>query len=177
MTGMPFIDHLRSTDPPWVQLVVLKEEQEFDFEDLRTQLPGYVIKVADGTECKNRSDLFSEFARLLEFPAYFGRNWDALDECITDLEWMPGLGYVLIVKNADRLLSEETHGNYGIFIRTMKKAGEEWSTPQTGEWARPGVAFHLLLTVSESKRNKRADWTIPEIPHEFLDVDGGGLTI
>ncbi len=176
MTGMPFIDHIRSTDPPWVQLLILKEGQEFDFEDLRIQFPEYVVKVVDGSDCKNRSDLFIEFYRLFEFPAYFGRNWDALDECITDLEWMPGEGYVLVVKNADRLLSEETQDDYDIFIRTLKKSGEEWSTPQVGEWARPGIPFHVLLTVSESKRKIRGDWNIPEIHHEISDT-GGGLII
>lgn len=177
MTGMPFIEHLRSTDPPWVQMLILKQGQEFAFEHLQIQLPGYIVKVADGSDCKNRSDLFTQLARLLEFPAYFGRNWDALDECITDLEWMPGRGYVLIVKNADRLLSEETQDIYDIFIRIMKKAGEEWSTPQAGEWARSGIPFHVLLTVSKSEKDTRANWNVPEIQHDLRDTDDGGSAV
>ena len=158
MTGMPIIDHLRFVDPPWVQLLVLKKRQDFDFRSLQNQLSEFVIKVIDGSKCKRRSDLFSELAHLFEFPSYFGYNWDALDECITDLEWMPGRGYVLFIKNADQLLSEDVQDSYAIFIGIMKKAGEEWSIPQGGEWARPAVPFHVVLIVSDRKRNTREDW-------------------
>jgi RNAse (barnase) inhibitor barstar len=163
MTAMSIIDHLRSVDPPWVQLLVLKKGQDFDFKSLQDQLSEFVIKVIDGNKGKSRSDLFSELTNCFEFPSYFGRNWDALDECITDLEWMPGKGYILLLKNADQLLSEDAKESYAIFIDIMKKAGEEWSIPQVGEWSRPATPFHVLLTVSDRKRNTREDWTLREI--------------
>src|SRR5690554_1403318 len=47
---------------------------------------------------ENKSDLLRVVATALKFPDYFGMNWDALDECLVDLEWMPSSsGYVLIV--------------------------------------------------------------------------------
>jgi RNAse (barnase) inhibitor barstar len=177
MTGMSIINHFQSVDPPWAQLLVLKKGQDFDFKSLQDQLSEFVIKVIDGSTCKNRSDLFSNLASLFEFPSYFGRNWDALDECITDLEWMPGRGYILLLKNADQLLSEDARESYATFIGIMKKAGEEWSIPQVGEWSRQATPFHVLLAVSDSKRNMRTDWALPEISLENPGIDRNGVIL
>ncbi len=35
----------------------------------------------------------------MSFPAYYGQNWDAFEECVTDLSWIPAKGYVLIYDN------------------------------------------------------------------------------
>jgi hypothetical protein len=43
--------------------------------------------------------LLATLATQLKFPDYFGGNWDALEECIGDLSWLP-IGPV-IVKHAD----------------------------------------------------------------------------
>ena len=60
MTGMPTIDHLKSVDPPWVQLLVLKKGEDFDLKSLQNQLSEFALEVIDGSKCKSRSDLFSE---------------------------------------------------------------------------------------------------------------------
>lgn len=43
-------------------------------------------------------DLFASMARALEFPAWFGANWDALEDCLGDLSWRPGEGHVLVFR-------------------------------------------------------------------------------
>ncbi len=35
-----------------------------------------------------RDDVFSFYASTLSFPEYFGWNWDAFHDCITDLSWI-----------------------------------------------------------------------------------------
>ena len=34
------------------------------------------------------ADLFDGLAEALSFPSYFGHNWNAVDECMTDLSWI-----------------------------------------------------------------------------------------
>jgi hypothetical protein len=43
----------------------------------------------NGACIESERDLLSALARAMEFPSYFGMNWDALDECLRDLSWRP----------------------------------------------------------------------------------------
>ncbi len=120
-----------------------------------------MLTVIDGQNCKSEAEFFSELSQKLEFPPYFGRNWDAVDECITDLEWLSGNGYVIVVDHSEDLFVHDEIA-YNIFIRAMKWAGEQWGTPQTGQWARPAVPFHVVLAVEEDKMTNRKDWGVPK---------------
>jgi hypothetical protein len=43
-----------------------------------------------------RDDVLESVAKALDFPAWFGRNWDALEDCLGDLSWRPGSAHVLL---------------------------------------------------------------------------------
>lgn len=47
---------------------------------------GHLVHVPRGISEKQM--LLSLIAESLMFPAYFGFNWDALDECLGDLSWL-----------------------------------------------------------------------------------------
>lgn len=45
------------------------------------------FRVAEiGAAIRSQEDLFRELARVLEFPDYFGHNWDAVSDCLGDLD-------------------------------------------------------------------------------------------
>jgi hypothetical protein len=41
--------------------------------------------------------LFLALAAGLKFPAYFGDNWDALEECLRDLSWLRAKSDVVLL--------------------------------------------------------------------------------
>lgn len=48
---------------------------------------------------KDKKGFLKKAASGLGFPAYFGMNWDAFSDCLTDLSWRPAAGYVVLFKN------------------------------------------------------------------------------
>lgn len=48
-------------------------------------------------KAKGKEKLLNLLATKLRFPRYFGQNWDALDECLGDLSWLPEAQRVVIV--------------------------------------------------------------------------------
>ena len=150
-------DHLRSVKSPWVHLVVLDQGQKP--ERLLAAPAGFVSRTVDGRRARTKRGLLAEFARALEFPADSGRNWDAFEELLADLEWLPAKGYLLIVIDADEMLAEDAD-EYDTFIEIATSVAKEWAT------ARPPVPFHLCLTTLRQRAAARADWRVPRLSIE-----------
>lgn len=55
----------------------------------------------------SKKALLAAFAAALAFPRWFGGNWDALEDCLGDLSWRKGEGWVLLVENASAVSRKE----------------------------------------------------------------------
>jgi Barstar (barnase inhibitor) len=157
------LDPLRSADPPWVHRVVLPPGKKAG--SVLAAPPGFVVRAIDGRRCRTKRGLFSEFARALEFPGDSGRNWDAFEELLADLAWLPGKGYLLIVTDADQLLVDLSE-DYDTFIEIAQSVAKEWAAPRRGESPRPAVPFHVCLAIPRGRESARADWRVPRLDTE-----------
>lgn len=50
----------------------------------------------DGAAIRDKASFLDACATAMQFPSYFGRNWDALNDCLTDLSWAPASGYIVL---------------------------------------------------------------------------------
>jgi RNAse (barnase) inhibitor barstar len=161
MTAAPsLLRHLQSTKAPWVSLLITDSEQRP--ESLVHVPAGFALKVVRGTKCRTANSLFAEFARALEFPDYFGHNWDALEECLADLEWLPAKGYVLLLTDADRVLPE-ADDEWATLLEVLSDAGEAWGSGQAGMGTKRATPFHVVCAVSKSYKSARAHWDLTEL--------------
>jgi tetratricopeptide (TPR) repeat protein len=62
------------------------------------------IWTIDGAAANSREGFFSALAATLQFPGYFGHNWDATYDCLTDLASENKRGAVLMILHSDRFL-------------------------------------------------------------------------
>lgn len=52
--------------------------------------PQWDIRRVRGTKSSDEQRFFDELAAALQFPYYFGENWNAVWDCVTDLSWLKG---------------------------------------------------------------------------------------
>ncbi|MFJ6632301.1 barstar family protein [Streptomyces sp. NPDC091376] len=125
---------------PWVHVV---PEQGALPVDLLLPMTGttYVARL-DGREMRDTDAVFQQFYDGLRLPDYFGWNWDALSDCLSDLKWLPADRYVLIVQAADKALSGDAAGRRLLF-RSLLRAGQRWSCTQRPE----GIDLSRLVVV------------------------------
>jgi RNAse (barnase) inhibitor barstar len=157
---MALAERLTALAPPWAHVAVLARGQvTFPLPELP---PRFVSRTLDGRRCATKGQLMDEFARAFAFPVYFGRTWDAVEDCLTDLTWLPGTGYVLLMTRAEQTLRDQP-GEYRMLIDLLESVGRAWATGTTGHPDRGPVSFHSVLVVSEHDFVNRPDWRLPRI--------------
>jgi RNAse (barnase) inhibitor barstar len=70
---------------------------------------------------QKKEDLLDRIAQALSFPEWFGRNWDALEDCLTDLSWCPAQGHVFVF---DSVTPDE---DVGVLIDVLASSAEFWA--------------------------------------------------
>jgi hypothetical protein len=55
---------------------------------------GIRVFYLEGRNIFSKETFLSQTAEVMKFPSYFGNNWDAFEECITDLAWCPAQEYI-----------------------------------------------------------------------------------
>ena len=88
-----------------------------------------------GAAIVSKEGLMQALADSLDFPEYFGGNWDAVGECLRDLDWLKAGSLALIVTGAGELWREAP----GL----APELQSVW-LGAAGSWAERGVGFHLV---------------------------------
>jgi hypothetical protein len=135
---------LASIEDPHVHRVHLGPS---DLEELTRRLSILEIEVRhiDGSSVGSKAALLAELADAWDFPAHFGHNWDALNDCLLDLTWIPAAGYVTVITGADAL-SERLPEVVVELSRTFSFVGAMWATPgSTTVLPDRAAPVHLVL--------------------------------
>lgn len=105
--------------------------------------------------CADKDVALDRIAQALAFPDWFGRNWDALADCLSDLEWLePADGYVLALDNTQEL-HEAAVDDYATLIEVLDDVA--------GAWRDHAVPFWSFLCEREAV-DSLGDGAPPETP-------------
>ena len=88
--------------------------------DIRTALHGRAHDLAEVRLPRGKDAMLAEIAAALDFPDWFGANWDALEDCLTDLSWRPQGPHLFLF--SDAVPGDEL----GILQDVLASAAESW---------------------------------------------------
>lgn len=88
---------------------------------------GWTTAVVDLADVEGKPAVLEAFAVGLDFPAWVGRNWDALDDALRDLAWWPPgrRGRLILVKGIDRSTAS-TARDRDVVRDVLERAATSW---------------------------------------------------
>jgi hypothetical protein len=72
---------------------------------------------------KTISEILRELGNALHFPIWYGVNFDALYDCLSDPEWQAGNGHVLLIDGLDNLRLADPD-DFATLIEVFQAAAE-----------------------------------------------------
>ena len=84
----------------------------------------------EGKLIARKEQLLNHVATALRFPDYFGGNWDALEECLADMEWVDAPGYLIYYDHIDTLAKEHPD-QLQTFVEICRDAVASWKEDGT----------------------------------------------
>lgn len=101
-----------------------------------TRLKAGFWATLDGNRCKSELDLHRELAAVLRFPDHYGLNFDAMYDCLTDLEWLGADSIWLFITHPSLICSERNNHAEELFKEVLRSTLETYRNHP--------VHFHLV---------------------------------
>ena len=97
---------------------------------------GFEFALIDLRNVQDKAGFLGEVSKVLKFPSYFGMNWDALSDCLTDMSWKPAAGHVLLFAGFS-MLQEKAAADATVAVQILHAAADFWR--------QKGVPFYVVL--------------------------------
>lgn len=106
---------------------------------------GFQFFYINGNKITSKADFFQISAEIMNFPDYFGENWDAFNDCINDLSWLPANGYLLLYTQPDNF-AQNAPQEWEIALDIFQEVVEYWAGTDT--------PMYILLQTDNLTRNE-----------------------
>jgi hypothetical protein len=161
---------IQSREPPFFHVLVgdLKDLANYHARLRLKAESGVVMRLLRGEDMSDSRLFFVEIAAALQFPLYFGKNINALAECLGDLDdWLPASAYVLVISQAMSVLKEEAGEDFVAFFRLLADVSKEWAvgTLPGANWERKPTPFHVVLHANAEEANSLVRILEPVVGH------------
>jgi len=99
-----------------------------------------------GAQARGKQRLLVAVARAMHLPVWFGMNWDALADCLTEFAWQPGSTHVLLLSSLDEF-ARHSPPDFAMLLAILEDAASFWT--------QHGVRFLVLIESENPPRSLR----------------------
>jgi len=90
----------------------------------------------DFAACRDKGDVLARIGAAFAFPRWFGGNWDALYDCLNDLEWLDARGHLLLLEHAGNL-RDAAPEDFVTLLDVLEESARAWQ--------KRGVTFRVII--------------------------------
>ncbi|WP_375058303.1 barstar family protein [Zobellella sp. DQSA1] len=101
--------------------------------ELSARRLGLDFYLVDFSGVDAKASCIAQLAGALELPAWFGQNWDALSDALTEPALVDGRGMVLCLQQVERFVCREPPG-WLTLLDIMSEAAEYWGQQHKPFW-------------------------------------------
>ena len=108
-----------------------------------------LVRWVRGKRMRTTDGALAEISAALQFEWFFGWNWNAARDCLRNLQWQQHEKFLLLVFDADQMLTDAPATEFSTFVHLMDTVALEMSEPYQQSWTeiRPPKILHTLLQV------------------------------
>lgn len=99
---------------------------------------GYALLRLDLARITDKDGFLAAIGKTLDFPDWYGHNWDALADCLNDMSWLEAEGYVLVLEHADAFAAANP-ADFGTALSILQEATDGWREDGVPFWTLVGI--------------------------------------
>lgn len=120
----------------------------------------------DGRKCDNKINLYKHFSHVFNFSDYFGNNWDAFADSISDYNWFKTTEFKIFIINPIDIL-KQSESDRKIFWEILSDLDEIHDPQNSNEEPEYFLDFILQVETSESEKLEKL-LSESQIPYKVI---------
>lgn len=109
----------------------------------------FEVLAADIAEYSSADKVLFQLGAALKFPIWYGANFDALFDCLTDPDWQPAKGHVLLISGIAQLRTADPD-DFATLIEVFQAAAEARREMHSPFWILIDAPARGVLTFPEA---------------------------
>jgi RNAse (barnase) inhibitor barstar len=103
---------------PRTQAIV--HEKVLTVAELKHLKETFEVREWDATQATTKEEILHQIGLVWDFPPYYGQNWDALVDCLSDLSWIKGNRFAFVIRGFENTVEGD------VLLECLGDVSQRW---------------------------------------------------